>query len=173
MSNIVILACPECTAKIEIEPNVDCLACAYCRTEYLVQGSGGATQLTPVVEGLKEIDPRDLDKTHPELSISQLTSEIDALDREIAVLGKQKERVGGGAAIVLGTFAAVVGIAAIVSHSLSTLILAAALLGYSCYSFRGAWLRGARLDAKHSELLSQVDRDRTELRKQSSVISTL
>jgi hypothetical protein len=75
MANIINLTCPKCGGKLQITNDIDHFSCGYCGNELIIQRSGGAITVAPIVEGLKEVKV-GVDKTASELAIKRLEGEI-------------------------------------------------------------------------------------------------
>jgi predicted RNA-binding Zn-ribbon protein involved in translation (DUF1610 family) len=87
MPDIVTLSCPFCGGNLQIAQDIDRFVCGYCGSEHIVRRGGGIVSLAPVVEGLRNVQT-GVDKTAAELAIVRLSTEIDALEEELAELRK-------------------------------------------------------------------------------------
>ena len=75
---LITLSCPSCGAKLDISPNLDRFACAFCGQEHIVNRTGGTISLSPVVEAIHQVKT-GVDKTAAELAIVRLQKEISNL----------------------------------------------------------------------------------------------
>ena len=75
---LITLSCPSCGAKLEISPDLDRFACAYCGQEHIVNRTGGTISLFPVVNAIHEVKT-GVDKTAAELAIVRIQKEIESL----------------------------------------------------------------------------------------------
>jgi hypothetical protein len=75
---LITLSCPSCGAKLNISPNLDRFACAFCGQEHIVNRGGGTISLSPVVEAIHQVKT-GVDKTAAELAIVRLQKEISNL----------------------------------------------------------------------------------------------
>jgi hypothetical protein len=87
--DFVTLSCPSCGGKLQITADIERFACAFCGNEHIVKRGGGIITLSPVVEGLKNVQT-GVDKTASELAIQRLTREIAELERYYSQLYDQR-----------------------------------------------------------------------------------
>src|SRR4030042_2633871 len=82
MTIIYSLTCPACGGKLQITSDIDRFACEHCGNKHIVQRSGGIVTLSPLIEGLKNVQA-GVDKTASELAIIRLKKEIFTLRNEL------------------------------------------------------------------------------------------
>lgn len=78
MPDFVTLSCPSCGGKLQITEDIDRFACSYCGAEQIVRRGGGIVTLSPVVEGLRQVQV-GVDKTASELAIKRIRGDIETL----------------------------------------------------------------------------------------------
>ncbi len=81
MPDFINLTCPKCGGKLQITSDIDRFSCGYCGNELILQRSGGAITVAPVVDGLKRVQA-GTDKTASELAIVRLEGEISKLSQQ-------------------------------------------------------------------------------------------
>ena len=89
MSDFIKMTCPSCGGNLEITQDIDRFACAHCGVEHIVKRAGGIVSLSPVVEGIKQVQV-GTDKTAAELALKRLEKEIPELEN---MLLKIKEEI--------------------------------------------------------------------------------
>lgn len=57
MTNFITHSCPSCGGQLEITPQVNRFACAYCGTEHLVKRDEGIVFLEPVLKAIFTLLP--------------------------------------------------------------------------------------------------------------------
>jgi len=82
MSYVINLTCPSCGGKLQITNDIERFACGNCGNELIVQRSGGAISLAPVVQEIRGVKT-GVDKTASELAIVRLNEEISALYKQM------------------------------------------------------------------------------------------
>jgi predicted RNA-binding Zn-ribbon protein involved in translation (DUF1610 family) len=80
MADFVSLTCPNCGGKLEITPDLERFACAYCGAEHIVRRGGGIVSLQPVTEAIGKVQA-GVDRTASELAIKRLKEEIVTLEQ--------------------------------------------------------------------------------------------
>lgn len=83
MQELTLLAmkCPNCGAPLNIRPEIQTFACAYCGSSVQVHRGGGVVSLhliKDVLEGVRQ----GTDRTAAELAIRRLSAEVELLERE-------------------------------------------------------------------------------------------
>ena len=156
MADFVSLTCPTCNGKLQITPNLERFACAYCGNEFAVNRGGGIVTLSPVVEGLSRVE-RGVDKTASELAIARLQNDLAPLNAQRAEINSQAGAGPYVAACVLlaFTFLAVVNdqlLAAALGAFVAGLFF---LVGYSSAST--AKKKRAALDQQIAVITDEID----------------
>ena len=85
----ITLSCPSCGGKLEITPDMDRFACAFCGREHIVKRTNSTISLSPVVEAIHHVRI-GVDKTAAELAIVRLQKEISELQEQKQKLLKDK-----------------------------------------------------------------------------------
>ena len=57
MADFVTLTCPSCGGKLQLTPDLNRFACAYCGHEHVVRRGVVVVSLSPVVEGCSRSAP--------------------------------------------------------------------------------------------------------------------
>jgi hypothetical protein len=81
MTGFVTLSCPSCGGKLEITEDVERFACSHCGQEHIVKRGGGIVSISPLVQGLKNIEI-GVDKTAAELALKRISNELVDLINE-------------------------------------------------------------------------------------------
>jgi hypothetical protein len=115
MPDFITLSCPSCGGKLQITKDIQRFACAYCGQEHIVKWGSGIVSLSPIVDGLKQVE-KGVDKTSAELAIIRLPKEIGYLTTEIDRIKKANPYPIQGSigvaifTIVIGIFFVIVSI---------------------------------------------------------------
>jgi hypothetical protein len=75
---LLTLKCPNCSASLEIFPDMDSFACGYCGSQQMVQRRGGTISLKLVTDAIEKVQ-HGTDRTASELAIQRLTKEIGVI----------------------------------------------------------------------------------------------
>jgi DNA-directed RNA polymerase subunit RPC12/RpoP len=75
---LLTLKCPNCSASLEIFPDMDSFACGYCGSQQMVQRRGGTILLKLVTDAIEKVQ-HGTDRTASELAIQRLTKEIGVI----------------------------------------------------------------------------------------------
>ena len=84
MPAFITLSCPSCGGKLQLTDRIERFACSYCGQEHVVNRGGGIVSLSPVVEGMKNIQ-KGVDKTASELAIKRLLEEIPQIEDKLKI----------------------------------------------------------------------------------------
>lgn len=84
MSAVVSLSCPNCGGKLQITPDIEKFACAYCGRELVVNRGEGIVSIKPVLEKIAAVS-KSLDQV-------KTTGEQTALEVELLKVELEKEK---------------------------------------------------------------------------------
>ena len=87
MADWISIVCPACARTVRVPDHRPILACSRCGAELVIQQTGEAASLTPVIEALRELEveaswPGSLTSAYARAEILDLLSEIDQLWQE-------------------------------------------------------------------------------------------
>lgn len=82
MPDFITVTCPSCGGKLQITNDIEQFVCGYCGNEHIINRRGGVVTITPLVEGLKQIQRSD-DKTTAELALNRLREDYATLKTQI------------------------------------------------------------------------------------------
>ena len=87
MANWIRSVCPACVRTVRVPDHRPILACSRCGAELVIQQTGEAVSLTPVIEALRELEveaswPASLTSAYARAEILDLLSEIDQIWQE-------------------------------------------------------------------------------------------
>ncbi len=92
----IILKCPNCSANLDITPQMESFACGYCGTQQMVQRSGGTVSLKLIGDAIARVQV-GTDRTASELAVRRLRGDWAAVD---FVIQREREdsnaKNGGG-----------------------------------------------------------------------------
>ncbi len=94
MADFVSLTCPSCGGKLEVTPDLERFACAYCGAEHVVKRGGGIISLQPVAEAIGKVQA-GVDRTASELAIKRLKDEIDTLQAQKNIIADSNNLLFG------------------------------------------------------------------------------
>ena len=83
---ILSMNCANCSAPIQIKPEITEFTCAYCGSSQIVDRSGGAVTLNLVTKAIHQVQ-RGTDRTAAELALVRLRKELFAVKNELDSLG--------------------------------------------------------------------------------------
>jgi len=89
MADFVTLSCPNCGGKLEITPDIERFACAYCGQEQLVNRGHGIISLKPVLDRLASVKQ----------SVERNVEASEQVANELALQRIVKERTAAEAAL--------------------------------------------------------------------------
>jgi hypothetical protein len=94
MADFVTLSCPNCGGKLEITPDIDRFACAYCGQEQIVNRGHGVVSLKPVIDNLEAVQQAvNLNAHFSSRAADELA--LQRLEKEIAAANAQAEKEMG------------------------------------------------------------------------------
>jgi Flp pilus assembly protein TadB len=165
MADFVTLSCPNCGGKLQVTPDLERFACAYCGHEHVVRRGGGIVSLSPVVEGLQQVRA-GVDKTSSELAIRRLREEISALERRRLARPTQPSTEGDWG-LALAVLVLVSGGIAVLGISLvlgvGVLVAALAVVLYLDTKRKQRTARAQEMEARNAEIDVQIAAKTVEL----------
>jgi predicted RNA-binding Zn-ribbon protein involved in translation (DUF1610 family) len=87
-ADFITLACPSCGGSLNITPDIERFACAFCGKSHLVRRQGGIISISPIVERLDRIASSS-DQQAAELAINRLEQAARRLRDQISKLEKK------------------------------------------------------------------------------------
>lgn len=92
---IASLKCPNCGAGLQIGPDIDVFACAFCGNAAKVVRQGGLIALQDVAENIVAV-ASNTDRTASELALIRLDKELNAVTQNICSLEEEQASISKG-----------------------------------------------------------------------------
>lgn len=118
MSGIITLACPTCSAMLQIPSSTRTLTCAYCGNRHLIHREDGNIHIEALIRNMSEMR-LEIDKAAAELAIPRIKSEIVELQIEIEAIeqtdlvewvGTSAAAQGGSAILIVDIIVFLIGL---------------------------------------------------------------
>jgi len=161
MPDFFTLSCPTCGGKLQITNDIERFACGNCGNEHLVHRSGGIVSLTPVIEGLKQVQV-GVDKTASELALKRLKKEVEELNllKINRKTGSVMFSILGGIPILIG----ILGILAGIGGTVTFIIVGA--IGLTLI-----WGGNSYYNGQVAEIEEEIQKRMQELAKHQVIVS--
>jgi predicted RNA-binding Zn-ribbon protein involved in translation (DUF1610 family) len=167
MTEFITLSCPSCGGRLEVTEDIEQFACAHCGTEHRVRRSANTVSLTPLVEGIKNVQT-GVDKTASELAIKRLKGEIKSLEKEFVHSYATRKRLAS--MMLIWGVICFGGILLAVYGDISGVVIGLLISGYCVYQIYRNYTKRSDISTKMENDLGKARKKSRQLKKHQKMV---